>query len=431
MPDVIISADHTSESDLILVKDGLALLGKRASLMPQAGFDAAITTIEVDVVPSGYCSAEVRGTADKPTLRIDSGLLSALRLASLLVARHFDQGLFRIDTVTEDTRVSFARLFRTFLGQYYLFGSFKLKPPDLSSDPSGKIAQLIAREATAFVLGHELGHVVAGHLGEIGATRWLDRTSTTERANDAAQEIEADALAVAVVLADLFGTTVPEGLADLRLLSIRMAYEVLSSVERCYLVANARSHLAADTRWEGVFNFLHRRFPSSTISRVAEGWGKIAEALRFPIALDFQSPDTSIQDDLALHGWPALSHSQADQTDWIMAEESSHQFRLHTIYQYALIGAEALGIQDLSAIGEGKLLAAGEKVVDALEEGLPRLLKGQSVGIYATPGVGDLVRHLRRREVWPEPFRSDTARSLPIHLAAGAIARRFSPESGF
>jgi hypothetical protein len=418
-----------SAPDLILVKDGLSRLAKRSALIPKTGFDTAIAAVKVSVVPSGYCSAEVSLTRDGPALRIDSGLLSALRLASLLVARHFDEGLFRVGAIDDETRASFARLFRAFLGQYYLLGNFRLEPPTPPDDSAGAVVRLITSEATAFVLGHELGHVVARHLGEAGATRWLDQALTTERTHSAAQEIEADALAVAIVLADLFGAKVPEGLADLRLLSIRLAYEVLSSVERCYLTPPSRSHLSAGDRWQGVLHFLHTRFPPSTIARVSNGWAPIADALRFPVTMDFEPSGIRIEDDLNAHGWPALSDAQDGAVDWDMAEETARQFWLRAAYQHALIGAGAMGIQDLSAIGNDELVAAGETVVEGLVKNLPRLLRGQSSAIRAMPGAGDLVRHLRRRDVWPEPFRSDSSLGLPIHLAAGAVARHLSNQS--
>jgi hypothetical protein len=415
------------EADLSLVTDGLRRLRKRAALIPQAGFAETIAVTEVMVVPSGHCSAEARIGDGKPALWIDSGLLSALRLASLLVARHFDEGLFRTGVVDDETRASFARLFRAFLGQYYLFGRFRLDPPSLPDDQFGKLAGLIAAEAATFVIGHELGHVIAGHLDEPCATRWLDRSATTRRTHDAAQEIEADALAVAVALADLFGATVPEGLADLRLLAIRLSYELLSSVEHCYLVAHSRSHLPADERWEGVLHFLHRRFPPATLVRVSKGWQLVAEALRFPVTTNFEPPAVPVLDDLKAHHWPAPDiAAEGGKADWDMAEESSRQFRLDATFQYALIGSAVLGIEDLSAIAEGDLLAAGRAVVDELEAGLPRLLKGENTFVHATPGVGDLVRHLRLRQSWPEPFRSDQSLGLPIHLAAGAVAKRLT-----
>lgn len=47
-------------------------------------------------------------------------------------------------------------------------------------------------------------------------------------------------------------------------------------------------------------------------------------------------------------------------------------------------------------------------------------LTGTDAG-YGAASHGDLIEHLRRREVWPEPFRSGTSGVLPIHTMAAAV----------
>lgn len=381
----------------------------------------ALGRVWVEELPTGYCLAEVRPVGAEYALLVDSGLPSTLHLGARLLAQHFPQGLLAPGSVPQDVRRSFGRLFAAYLGQYYLFGRFR-RAPGLALDSHEEAwARALTTEAVAFVLAHELGHVMAGHRPGDASPRWLDPSQLGVLTLPAAEELEADAVAVQLLLGDLRGSRVDQGVVDLRLTAMRLVFEALSAVELCYLVPPSSRHLPAGRRWAGVQTFLRERFPESLLHAHDRDWAVLAAALSFGPVDEPLPPETPLHLDLHSAGWD-VDWSGGQRAAWADGELAAWQYRLRPLLQRFLVGTEAMHLTVVSHADVAAVLKAGEAVLAEVLAKLPPHLAGAGSGRVGHAGVADLVVHLRQRGRWPEPFRSDDSLVLPLHLVAAAIA---------
>lgn len=402
-----------------LVAEVLQELRTRARSMRDGGrrVDAALDVTWFERVPTGYCSTDVRPVEDETVVLVDDGLVWAVKAGSSLVARHYFHPQFALEHVSAADRHAFARVHDVFLGQYFLFGRAK-SSIGLASGAEA-VERRLTQECVAFVLAHELGHVVAGHRADGDSTGWLASATTPEPLHAFAPEIEADAIAVQLLLGDMWGNSVAEAEVDLRLLAMRLTLQTLETVEQCALVTVLRRHLPAGRRWEGVLNFLHRRFPATTLERFSRLWDGLAPSLRFGTATELLPPATSASDDALRHGWVARSTTRVLRR-WDDLEDAVWQYRQPAAVLHAVIGLEIGQFQDppVTDVMEARLL--GIALTDEVLTGLPGwMLGGLAAGGAAS--AGDLVEHLRLRARWPEPFRSAEQGVLPIHLVTAAV----------
>lgn len=400
----------------------LRLASSRCEALEHAGAETrqAIASIWIERVDAGYAAATLHPVDGEFVLLADAGLRHMIDVAGVLVARHYRGSSFEASHCTDSVRSSFARVHHVLVGQFYLYG--RLRQP-LSVDLLvGEVAQRVTQEATLFVLAHELGHAVAATQHRAGSVHWLDPERPSDGLEDVAVEIEADAFAVALCLADLWGAQVGEAELTLRILAIRLTLNTMEAVEAASLVPRPYRHLPARRRWNGIRAYLTERVPLWLLERVDELWDSLASALTFTEAPALIPPCEGILSTFARDGWIA-GCSPAEDGDWTQQEQIVWQFRLPPPIVEYLIGADAVSATPDLANDHARVLRAGRKAVTEMLATLPPWLVGSDPS-HGRATSGDLIEYLRIRDRWPEPFRDGAP--LPIHLMAAAIHQRLN-----
>ncbi|MGB7979861.1 MAG: hypothetical protein WCF36_03585 [Candidatus Nanopelagicales bacterium] len=408
--------DHTDDP---AIASCLRVLSARAESARDSGeaLRNALSRTWITTVSSGFCSTDSRPVADQTAILVDRGLIRAIEAAAALVGRHYADPEFDARACTDEQRADFARAHTTFLGQYFLFGRASTGLGVCSSDP--RVDARVAREALAFVLAHELGHVMAGHTPSGDRLSWITPENTPADLHQFAAEIEADALAVQMLLGDMWDTTVGQSEVDARLFAIRTVLQTFETVEECALVPVTRRHLPARRRWEGLLNAFTRRFSIETLGRHEALWGGISPHLRFAPAFEVETPQTPVSQALSEAGWTGIGDPRA-WSEWDGLEAAVWQYRLPREVVEVLVGYEAGVLLDEGHSLGQESYRLGRRAVAELVEGLPRWLRGTD-SAHGSASSGDLIAYLRRREVWPEPFRSTHDGVLPIHTMASAV----------
>ena len=411
----------------------LSTLAARSSAMADNGRLVAETLSRTwtERLDTGYCSTEIRRVSDQYAILIESGLIDAFDIGAAAVARHYGAG-FDIPSVDAGVRDSFGRFFATFVSQYFLYGRIRNAPlPLIGFDP--RVAARIAQEGLLFVLGHELGHAMAGDHHFHGDRLWTDDDDVPDSLNRFAPEIEADAIAVQFSFGSLWaGEPLGQAEIELRLFAVRMSFAILQTVEQCCLTPRFARHLPAGRRWAGVASFLDRRLPSWLLDKHHEDWDALGPLFEFGRLLTVAPPKRSLATALRDNGW---IDANTLLPDWEDIETAARQFRLSTPVLYAVLGllCAELEFDDPEAAvltsdaQRRAAVVAGSAVVDALVSSLPHWLAPVD-DRPATTSVADVIEYLRKHQRWPEPFRSHPDIAPPVHLAAAAIARRFQGE---
>jgi hypothetical protein len=402
------------------VIDGLA---KRSTAMADDGALAsnALRRVWVERLDTGFCSTEIRRVGEQFSILVDSGLITAIDVASAVVARHFN-GTFDVAEVTDDVRDGFGRFFTTFVAQYFLYGRIRFDPPPLTGfDPA--IAARVAQESVAFMLGHELGHAMAGNQHFSGDHLWADADDVPDSLRRYAPEIEADAIGVQLSFGALWaGQPLGQAEVELRLFAVRMSFAILQTVEQCCLTSRFARHLPADQRWSSIVHHLGHRLPRWLIDKHNHDWTILGPLFGFANLNTVQAPDTTLGCELAATGWVDI-HTDLD--TWAEIEVAARHFRYPTPVLHALLGllGESLDAGDVRTTLRPEHPAQGSAITQALLDRLPAWL-GPAPGQRATTSVSDIIEYLRKVERWPEPFRAHPDVAPPIHLAAASIARR-------
>ena len=434
--------EHPNTDDRFIASC-LRVLDKRAGSARDFGeaFRAALTKIWVTTVSSGYCSTDARPVGDQTAILVDRGLIRAVDAAAALIGQHYEEPEFSSEACTDEQRAAFARAHTTFLGQYFLYGraaeALDVRSRDLRVD------RLVAGEALTFVLAHEIGHVIAGHSPSGESLSWLKPENVPAGLHAFAAEIEADALGLQLHSGDMWDQTVGRSEVEARLFAIRSVLLTFETVEACALVPVNRRHLPARRRWEGMLNALTRRFDMATLTRHEALWDVMSPHLRFTETQALESPRTAISEALRDAGWQAPARSglavdsevnrtrEARETReeseisetwkrWDDLEAAVWQYRLPRQVVETLVGYEAgLLLNPAHQMGS-ESHRIGRLAVTELIEHLPRWLRASESSL-GSASSGDLIVHLRRRNSWPEPFRSATKGVLPIHTMASAV----------
>jgi len=373
----------------------------------------------VGSILTGYCTTELRAVDTEFALLVESGLHSIVWLAAQLPARCLgSDGSILGDGLLLPAKQSFHRFFATYVGQYYLYGRIR-QDLEVVSEPHLAAAGRIASEAMIFVLAHELAHAADGHLDPSGDASPEDAETELHQS---AQEDEADALAAYVAFGDLWNDTVPRDELQLRLLGLRVAFLVLETVERCALAAPVSRHRTSLQRWQTLASILEPRLPADALISHIDLWSQLEPFLSFDEVAAPLPPDVDLLEGLTRHGWLRAEHIR-HQEFWHTTELAVWQFRLQRPILDALIGFEICAATKLPNQTLADAYVLGRAAADAMVSSLPtRFTDGAAQRGAATSG--DLMIYLRRRERWPEPFRSNADMVLPLHTMAAALARR-------
>lgn len=381
----------------------------------------AIASLWIERVDGGYLATTLHPVDGEFALVADAGLQRMIDVGAMLVARHYLDPSFDASHCTDAARTTFGRLYHSLVGQFYLYGRLNHTLPFPLLGPQ-EIAARVAQEASLFVLSHELGHAVATSQHRAGLLRWLDQERLSADLADFAVEIEADAFAVALCFADLWGARVGEAEVTLRIMAIRLTLNTMESVEAASLIPRVFRHLPARRRWNGIRYSLAERFPGWLLERVDALWGVMGEALMFTEASAIVPPFEGILTSLKREGWltdfePSLGE------EWTQLEKSVWQFRQPAPIVEFLIGADAVtALPDMSG-DAADTYRIGNQAVTSLLNSLPPWLTGADPqGGQATSG--ELIAYLRRRDHWPPPFAHGAP--LPIHLIASAVHQRLN-----
>jgi hypothetical protein len=381
----------------------------------------AIASLWIERVDGGYLATTLHPLEGEFALLADVGLQHMIDVNAMLVARHYREPSFDASHCTDAARSAFARLYHSLIGQFYLYGRLRypLPFPLLGPQP---LAERVAQEAALFVLAHELGHAVAASQHRAGLLHWLDPERPPADLTDFAVEVEADAFAVALCFADLWGAHAGEAEATLRILAIRLTLNTMEAVEAASLLLRVFRHLPAKRRWNGIRSYLAERFPRWLLHRVDDLWGVLGEVLTFTEASAIVPPFEGILTSLRREGWIAGFEPSAEE-EWSQHEEMIWHFRQPAPIVEFLIGADAVtAMPDLSG-DVAATYRVGHHAVTSLLDSLPPWLTGSDPeGGQATSG--ELISYLRLRERWPPPFADGAP--LPIHLMASAVHQRLN-----
>ena len=380
----------------------------------------ALASLWVERVNTGYMAIALHPLAGEFALVADSGLQELINLAAVYVARHYRGSSFDAAHCPPVARSSFGRLYQIQLGQFYLYGRF-CEPSPAGLD-GGAVAERVMQEATLFALAHELGHAVAATEHRAGHMYWLDEQQAPANLGHVAVEIEADAFAVALCFADLWGASVGEAEATLRMLAIRLTLNAMEAVEAASLVPRVDRHLPARRRWNGIRSYLAERFPAWLLERVDELWEALAGPFTFTEASVLVPPFEGVLFSLARDGW-LDAYDPAEEEQWAQREQLVWHFRLPLRISEYLIGADAVSTVPGSEPDHVETFRAGQQAVTELLEGLPDWLVGDDPA-HGQATSGELISYLRIRERWPAPFCDGAP--LPIHLMASAVHQRLN-----
>lgn len=386
-----------------------------------------LTRTWTERLDTGFCSTEIRRVGDQFTILIDSGLIAALDVGSVALARHYGQS-FDVSAVTDEVRSGFSRFFTTFVAQYFLYGRIRFGPPQLIGfEPH--VAARIAQESLMFVLGHELAHAMAGTHHFRGDHLWADNDDVPDSLRRYTPEIEADAIAVQMCFGTLWaGQPLGQAEVELRLFAVRMGFAILQTIEQCCLTPSFAQHLPAERRWNAVLHFLRSRLPQWLVDKHSQDWATLGPMFDFAALQSVVPPPDSLTQRLVETGWV---DEVSDLAIWEHMETPARQFRLATPVLHALLGllADALDHDDLkSAVlqSDADARAAAKKglaITDDLINRMPAWLKPVPEGVTTT-SVSDIIEYFRKHERWPEPFSAHPDVAPPIHLAAASIARK-------
>lgn len=403
-------------------------LATRAAAMADDGELAAHTLnrIWTERLDTGFCSTEIHRVGDQFAILVDSGLIAALDVGSVAVARHYGQS-FDVSAVTDEVRAGFGRFFTIFVAQYFLYGRIRFGPPPLIGFEAG-VAARIAHESLVFVLGHELAHAMAGTRHFHGDHLWTDTEDVPNGLRRYTPEIEADAVALQMCFGTLWaGQPLSQAEVELRLFAVRMSFAILQTIEKCCLTPTFARHLPAERRWNGVLQFLNSRLPQWLMDKHNQDWNTLGPLFDFAPLQSAAPPEDSLTRRLVDTGWVSEVN---DLTVWEEMEIPARQFRLATPVLHALLGllADALDHGDphctvlQSEADAHAAVAKGVAITEALVDRLPAWLKPVPEAATTT-SVGDIIEYLRKHQRWPEPFSAHPDVAPPIHLAAASIAR--------
>lgn len=412
--------DHSNDPHWSAV---VRLAAARAEELASAGEETkqAIASLWIERVDGGYLATTLHPLDGEFALLADVGLQRMIDVNAMLVARHYQEPSFDAAHCTDAARSAFARLYHCLLGQFYLYGRLRHPPPMPLLGPR-LVADRVAQEAALFVLAHELGHAVAASHHQAGSLHWLDPERPPGDLTDFAVEIEADAFAVALCFADLWGARVGEAEATLRILAIRLTLNTMEAVEAASLLPRVFRHLPARRRWNGIRSYMADRFPGWLLERVDDLWGVLGQALTFTEASAIVPPFEGVLTALRREGWIADFEPSLEE-EWSEHEQLVWHFRQPAPIVEFLIGADAItAIPDLS----GDLAATfrvGHEAVTSLLDSLPPWLTGSDPQ-RGQATSGELITYLRRRDRWPPPFAEGAP--LPIHLMASAVHQRLN-----
>lgn len=414
--------DEPATDDPILAA-ALQELRGRGRFMRDGGraLEAALDAAWFQRVSTGYCSTDVRRVEAETAVLVDDGLVWAAEAGSSLAARHYVDPEFSLEHVSPSARDAFARVHDVFMGQYFLFGRAKYRLGLTSG--TAELDRRMTLECVAFVLAHEVGHVMAGHRAGSSSTEWLTKDGMPEHLHAYGPEIEADAIAVQLLLGDMWGRSVAQAEVELRLLAMRLTMQALETVEQCALVPGPRRHLPVRRRWEGVLYFLHKRFPATTLDGFWQLWEGIVPSLTFRTASELSPPTEPASAEALRYGWVDPSAVDALKR-WDDLEDAVWQYRQPAGVLQAVIGLEIGQLREPPVTDVPLSRQLGIAFIDTMLAGLPLWLVGGERN-EDPASAGDLIQHLRSRTRWPEPFCSATHGVLPIHLVAAAVQGEF------
>lgn len=412
--------DHSNDPHWSAV---VRLAASRARELASAAEETqqVIASLWIERVDGGYLATELHPLDGEFALLADVGLQRMIDVNAMLVARHYLGPSFDASHCTAPARTAFARLYHSLVGQFYLYGRLRhpLPLPLLGPRP---VADRVAQEAALFVLAHELGHAVAASHHRAGLLHWLEPERPSGDLTDFAVEIEADAFAVALCFADLWGARVGEAEATLRILAIRLTLNTMEAVEAASLLPRVFRHLPARRRWNGIRSYLAERFPDWLLERVDDLWRVLGEALTFTEASAIVPPVEGILTALKREGWIANFEPSVEE-EWAQHEEMVWHFRQPAPIVEFLIGADAVTALPGLRGDAAPTYRIGHQAVTSLLHSLPPWLTGADPQ-RGQATSGELITYLRRRDRWPPPFADGAP--LPIHLMASAVHQRLN-----
>lgn len=214
----------------------------------------AVAGVVVGAVRGGEVSAATLRFPDRShLLLVDHGMAAVTWLAASMVAiLGRDRPAGESQSGSGEEALGEACAFRLALSRAAAGGSANLIPPMVLSVDELRVAGAFALEMDAFVVAHEVAHVLLGHLNagakEVGVVGGSNRLMGKQ----AAQELAADELALRLMFADAGTDAVTSQVATIRLGAVRLFLSVLQEYEQTCFLRLPSSHPPAPVRWQSL-----------------------------------------------------------------------------------------------------------------------------------------------------------------------------------
>lgn len=214
----------------------------------------AVGGVVVGAVRGGEVSAATLRFPDQShLLLVDHGMAAVTWLAASMVAiigRDRRDGVSHGDSGEEAHGEACA--FRLALSRAAAGGSASLLPPMALSLDELRVAGAFALEMDAFVVAHEVAHILLGHLNAGATAVGIVGGSNRLMGKQEQQELAADELALWLMFADAGTNAVTDQVATIRLGAVRLFLTVLEEYEQSCFVRLPSSHPPAGVRWQSL-----------------------------------------------------------------------------------------------------------------------------------------------------------------------------------